>query len=74
MTEEIAVESHTGRTPRSKAVSQGLDSVRQAAKKDQRVRFITLLHHVTKALPRASFYSLNRDGAAGVDEVSPTSP
>ena len=68
--EENDAELHTGRTQRRKAVSQGLDGVRQAAKKDQRLRFTALLHHITEALLRASFYSLKRGAAAGVDEVT----
>ena len=51
-------------------MSQGLDGVRQAAKKDKRLRFTALLHHITEALLRASFYSLKRGAAAGVDQVT----
>ena len=47
---ESAVPSHTGRTLRRKAVSQGLDGVRQATKKEQRLRFTALLHPITEAL------------------------
>ena len=68
--EENAGKSHTGRTQRRKAVSQGLVGVRQAAKKDKRLRFTALLHHITQALLRASFYSLKRGAAAGVDQVT----
>ena len=68
--EENVAQSHTGRRPRRKAVSQGLDGVRQAAKKDQRLRFTALLHHITEDLLRRSFYSLRREAAAGVDEVT----
>ena len=51
-------------------MSQGLDGVRQAAKKDKRLRFTALLHHISEALLRASFYSLKRGAAAGVDQVT----
>ena len=68
--EENAGKSHTGRTQRRKAVSQGLDGVRQAAKKDKQLRFTALLHHITQALLRASFYSLKRGAATGVDQVT----
>jgi group II intron reverse transcriptase/maturase len=68
--EENAAKSHTGRTQRRKAVSPGLDGVRQAAQKEPRLRFTALLHHITAALLRASFYSLKRGAAAGVDEMT----
>jgi retron-type reverse transcriptase len=51
-------------------VSQGLRGVREAAKKDKRLRFTALLHQVTPALLHDSFYSLKREAAAGVDEVT----
>jgi group II intron reverse transcriptase/maturase len=44
--------------------------VREAAKKDKGLRFTALLHHVTPALLHDSFYSLQREAAAGVDEVT----
>jgi group II intron reverse transcriptase/maturase len=51
-------------------VSQGLRGVREAAKKDPGLRFTALLHHVTVALLHDSFYSLQREAAAGVDQVT----
>ncbi len=50
-------------------VSQGLAGVRQAAKEKKEERFTTLLHHLTPALLRESFYVLKREAAPGVDGV-----
>ena len=50
--------------------SNGLDRVRQAAKKDQDVQFTALLHHVTIDLLRSSYASLKRRAAAGVDGMT----
>ena len=48
----------------------GLEGVRIAAKRDKKVRFTALLHHITPALLAQSFYALRRDAAPGVDEVT----
>jgi RNA-directed DNA polymerase len=50
-------------------VSHGLAGVREAAKKDKRVRFTALLHHVTERLLVDSFYALKKEAAPGVDRV-----
>ena len=50
-------------------MSQGLASVRKAARKDKKVRFTALLHHLTVDLLRESFYALKRKAAPGVDGV-----
>lgn len=51
-------------------MSQGLASVRKAARKDKKVRFTALLHHMTVDLLRESFYALKRKAAPGVDGVT----
>jgi group II intron reverse transcriptase/maturase len=51
-------------------VSQGLAGVRQAARQRKKEKFTTLLHHVTEALLRDSFYGLKREAATGVDGVT----
>jgi RNA-directed DNA polymerase len=51
-------------------VSQGLASVRQAARQGKRVRFTALLHHVSLDRLRESFYALKRKAAPGVDGVT----
>lgn len=48
----------------------GLWGVREAAKRDQKMRFTALLHHVTVDLLRASYFELKRSAAPGVDGVT----
>jgi RNA-directed DNA polymerase len=65
---ENAGESHTSPTQSgSKRVSLGLSGVRQAAKERKKEQFTALLHHLTPALLRESFYALKRQAAPGVD-------
>jgi group II intron reverse transcriptase/maturase len=47
--------------------SRGLLGVRAAARKDKKLRFTSLLHHITPELLRASFFELKRQAAPGVD-------
>ncbi len=47
----------------------GLRGVREAAKRDKRLQFTALLHHVSVLLLESSFYALKRDAAPGVDGV-----
>jgi RNA-directed DNA polymerase len=58
------------RTQGRGATSIGLDGVREAAKKDRNARFTALLHHVTAAQLRESFYDLKRQASPGVDGVT----
>jgi group II intron reverse transcriptase/maturase len=62
--------SYTSPTQSGKRVSQGWRGVRQAARERKEERFTALLHHVTIALLRDSFYALKRQAAAGVDGVT----
>jgi len=48
----------------------GLRRVREAAKKDKRLQFTALLHHVSVPLLLDSFYALKREAAPGVDGVT----
>jgi retron-type reverse transcriptase len=48
----------------------GLRRVREAAKRDKRLRFTALLHHVSVALLSNSFYALKREAAPGVDRLT----
>lgn len=70
LTEENMDELNSCRTQCRESEPNGLDRVRQAAKKDKRQRFTALLHHVTVDLLRRSYYSLKRRAAAGVDGVT----
>jgi group II intron reverse transcriptase/maturase len=47
--------------------SRGLLGVRQAAQKDRKLKFTSLLHHLTPELLRASFFDLKKQAAPGVD-------
>ena len=49
------------------ARSRGLLGVREAARKDKKLRFTSLLHHITPELLRASFFELKKQAAPGVD-------
>jgi group II intron reverse transcriptase/maturase len=51
-------------------VSQGLDRVRQVAKRDKDARFTALLHHVDIDRLREAYRALNPQAAAGVDGVT----
>jgi group II intron reverse transcriptase/maturase len=48
--------------------SRGLLGVREAAQKDGKLKFTSLLHHLTPELLRASFFDLKKQAAPGVDE------
>lgn len=50
-------------------VSQGLAGVRKAARERKEMKFTALLHHLTVALLRDSFYALKRKAAPGVDGI-----
>ena len=47
--------------------SRGLLGVREAARKDSKLRFTSLLHHITPELLRSSFFDLKKRAAPGVD-------
>ena len=70
MTKENIVEPNTRPTQSGESVSQGLQNVRQQARKDKHVRFTALLHHVTVELLQQSFSGLKRDAAPGVDDMT----
>jgi RNA-directed DNA polymerase len=64
------VRSHTSPTQSGERVSQGLDGVRQVAKKSKQERFTALLHHMSVGLLRDSFHALQRKAAPGGDGVT----
>jgi len=47
--------------------SRGLVGVREAARRDRRLKFTNLLHHFTVELLRASFFELKKQAVAGID-------
>jgi len=61
--------SSTHSTQSEVRVSQGLAGVRKAARERKERKFTALLHHLTVALLRDSFYALQRKAAPGVDGI-----
>jgi RNA-directed DNA polymerase len=66
-TKENIVQSHRPPTQSGKSLSQGLHGVRRAASVRKQERFTALLHHLSVALLRESFYALKRQASPGVD-------
>jgi len=66
-TKENIEQSTPPRTQSRTSESRGLLGVREAARKEKRAQFTALLHHVTVAQLRQSFYTLKREAAPGVD-------
>lgn len=69
-TEGNAWQVATPRTQSRTRVSIGLQGVREVARRDSRLRFTALLHHVTVECLREAYYALKRDAAPGVDGVT----
>jgi RNA-directed DNA polymerase len=55
---------------RISCASMGLEGIREAARRNKRLRFTALLHHITPSSLVDSFYALQRNAAAGVDKVT----
>jgi group II intron reverse transcriptase/maturase len=70
LTKENMDQPNQRRTPSRESWSSGLARVREAARKDKKLQFTALLHHVTIDLLRDSFYALKRKAAPGVDGVT----
>ena len=70
LVKENTEQSNQCRTQSRENGSNGLERVREAAKKDGKVRFTALLHHVTVDLLRDSYSSLKKKAAPGVDGVT----
>ncbi len=64
-TRENIGQTAAARTQSQTPASCGLDGVREAARKDKKVRFTALLHHVTVNLLRSSYYELKKQAAPG---------
>jgi retron-type reverse transcriptase len=61
-------QQNASRTPSRTDALSALERVRQAAKRDKKMRFTALLHHVYDvARLRAAFLALKKDAAPGVD-------
>jgi RNA-directed DNA polymerase len=61
--------AHPGRSA-GQDVSQELDRVREAARKDKEARFTALLHHIDLPRLRAAYRALSPQAAPGVDGVT----
>ena len=64
------MEPNTQPTQSGERVSQGLNGVRERARKNKQERFTALLHHVTVDLLRDIYYGLKRKAAPGIDGVT----
>lgn len=68
LTEGNSRQQNASRTPRRSDAPSALERVRQAARRDRKMRFTALLHHVYDvARLRAAFFALKKDAAPGVD-------
>src|SRR5215471_14897909 len=59
-----------GRTQSRESRPSGLERVREVARKDGKLKFTALLHHVSIDLLRTSYYSLKKQAAPGVDGMT----
>jgi len=57
-------------TQRQGKTLHGLDRIREAAKRDKKTRFTSLMHHITIEHLRKSYRDLNRNAVPGVDKVT----
>ena len=61
-------QQNASRTPSWKDALSALERVRQAAKKDRKLRFTALLHHIYNLeMLRMAYFSLKKEAAPGVD-------
>ncbi len=68
LTEGNPRQQNASRTPRRTDAPSALERVRQAARRDRKMRFTALLHHVYDVSRlRAAFFALKKDAAPGVD-------
>ncbi len=70
LTEGNTLNTAAVRTQGRGAASISLQGVRRKAQQDKGARFNNLFHHINKELLTESFYSLKRNAAAGVDEMT----
>src|SRR3989441_3545626 len=70
LTKENIDQSNLCRTQSREGGPSGLGHVREAARRDGKLRFTALLHHVTADLLQDSYYSLKKQAAPGVDGVT----
>src|SRR5215471_1403416 len=62
------LQQNASRTPSRKDAPSALERVRQAAKKDRKLRFTALLHHIYNfETLRMAYFRLKKEAAPGVD-------
>jgi group II intron reverse transcriptase/maturase len=69
-TKENTRQPNLGRTQSRESRPSGLERVREVARKDGKLKFTALLHHVSIDLLRTSYYSLKKQAAPGVDGMT----
>ena len=69
-TKENTQQPNPRRTPSRESRPSGLERVREAARKDGKLKFTALLHHVSIDLLRDSYFSLKKQAAPGVDGMT----
>ena len=69
-TKESTQQPNLDRTPSRESRPSGLERVREAARKDRKLKFTALLHHVSIDLLRDSYNSLKKQAAPGVDGMT----
>ncbi len=57
-------------TQRPPSALNGLDRVREAARRDTTTQFTNLMHHITTELLREAYHKLNPRAASGVDTIT----
>ena len=65
-----ALQATTRQTLSWESVSPGLERVRENARTNPKLRFTSLLHHITPDLLWVAYFSLKRKAAPGVDGVT----
>jgi group II intron reverse transcriptase/maturase len=69
-TKENTQQPNLGRTPSRETRPSGLERVRETARKDGKIKFTALLHHVSIDLLWDSYHSLKKQAAPGVDGMT----
>ncbi len=64
-----AGQQSTRRAQDRESVSQALERIRQAARREKE-KFIALFHHLSVPMLRLAFYALKRDAAPGIDGLT----
>ena len=70
LTKENMDQQYLYRTQSRENGPSELDRVREAARRDKKLRFTALLHHVTVDLLRDSYHCLRKQAVPGVDGVT----